>query len=180
MPDHILARGHGGAATRTPKPSNAKQAFSSGPHIAGLDEEQPAAPADVALPADEVRAVESRAECECLGDLQARRRVLLTTLAPLKALHGHNGLFDDKRKSMLEAMKVKARMALGESGAKITEGMVDAHAYADPQYERFIDTGITDRVEYIVQQNELTELEERIRSRELELLVFNSEIKLQR
>jgi hypothetical protein len=132
------------------------------------------------LAPDELRPVESRADVECLGDLQKRRRDLLVNLAPLKALHGHNGIWDDKRKALLEAMKVKARMALTEAGQKATEGMVDAMAYADEQYARFIDDGITARIDYINLQNELDEIAERIQSRQTELLVYNSEVKLDR
>jgi hypothetical protein len=132
------------------------------------------------LAPDLVRDVEGRAEVLPLGDLHARRRALLVPLAPLKALHGHGGLFDDKRKQMLEAMKVKARMALTDAGQKTTEGMIDAMAYADEQYARFIDQGITDRIEYLNLANELTEIEELIRDRELGLLVYNAELKLSR
>jgi hypothetical protein len=127
-----------------------------------------------------VSTLEDRAGVDSLGDLHARRRTLLVTLAPLKALHGHNGIWDDKRKQMLEAMKVKARMALMESGQKATEGMVDAMAYGDEHYERFLDAGIAARIDYIQQQNELDEIVERIRSREIELLAYNSEVKLAR
>jgi hypothetical protein len=133
-----------------------------------------------ALPPDLVREIEARAGVDALGDLHARRRQLLITLAPLKALHGHNGVWDDKRKQMLESMKVKARMALTEAGQKTTEGMIDAMAYGDELYERFLDQGVTDRIAYITQQNELDEITERIRSRELELLTYNAEVKLAR
>lgn len=132
------------------------------------------------LAADVLTTLEDRAQVDALGDLHARRRALLVTLAPLKALHGHNGIWDDKRKALLEAMKVKARMALTEAGQKATEGMVDAMAYADEQYASFIDDGIAARIDFINQQNELSEIEERIRSREIELLCYNSEAKLAR
>jgi hypothetical protein len=134
----------------------------------------------VILAADEVRPVEDRAQVAALGDLHARRRTLLTTLAPLKALHGHGGLYDDKRKQLLEACKIRARMTLTDAGQKITEGMVDAMAYADEQYAAFIDSGITARIDYLTLANELTEIEELIRDRELCLLVYNSEVKLDR
>lgn len=131
------------------------------------------------LAADEVRPVEDRAQVAALGDLHARRRTLLKTLAPLKALHGHNGVWDDKRKAMLEAMKVKHRMNPAP-GVKVTDSSVDAAAYADPAYEKFLDDGIAARIDYLTQQNELDEIEELIRDRELCLLVYNSEVKLDR
>jgi hypothetical protein len=141
---------------------------------------EPESPQDATLPADEVRAIEQRAEVDCLGALKAQRRQLLVNLAPLKALHGHNGIWDDKRKQMLESMKVQARMALTDTGQKVTEGAVESMAYADELYANFIDKGIAARVEYITLQNEADEIAERIRSREIELLCFNSEAKLAR
>jgi hypothetical protein len=124
------------------------------------------------------RPVEERAEVFSLEGLHAERRKLLVHLAPLKALHCHNGLYDDKRKNMVEAMKVKARMAIITAGGKPTDASVEAAAYSDEQYEAFLDQGVTDRIAYIHQQNELDEITEQIKSREIELLVFNSEVKL--
>lgn len=133
------------------------------------------------LPADEVRAVEQRAEVDCLGDLHAQRRQLLDVLAPLKALHGPFGLFDDRRKQMLEATKVRARMALSIGREKKpTEAEIDATAYADQQYEKFLDDAYTAKIEYVLLANQLTEIEERIRTRELELMVYSAELKLAR
>ena len=126
------------------------------------------------------RAVEERAQIESLETLHAERRTLLVQLAPLKALHGHNGLWDDKRKQYLEARKIESRRALLETGNKPTEAMVDAMAYGSEQYESFLDAGVTARIEYIRLANELSEIEERIRSREIELLAYNSEIRLAR
>jgi hypothetical protein len=53
-------------------------------------------------------------------------------------------------------------------------------AYSDEVYARFIDNGIAGRIQYITLQNEADEIAERIRSREIELLCFNSEAKLAR
>lgn len=130
------------------------------------------------LAADTLRAIEARAEVDGLGDLHQLRRELLTTLAPLKAMHGHNGLYDDRRKQLLEALKVRARMKFTQDGTKVTEGAVEAAAYADEQYERFLDDGYSERITYIEQASILSEIEERIRSREIELLCYNAESKL--
>jgi phage gp46-like protein len=132
------------------------------------------------LPPDLVREIEARAGVDALGELHARRRQLLVNLAPLKALHGHNGIWDDKRKAYLECSKVNARMTLTANAQKTTEAAVEAQAYADPEYLKFIDDGIAARIEYITQQNELDEITERIRSREIELLAYNGELKLAR
>jgi hypothetical protein len=135
---------------------------------------------ETALPPDEVRAVEGRAEVECLGDLHAQRRLVLDVLAPLKALHGPFGLFDDRRKQVAESLKIRARMTLTEQGVKVTEAAVDAHAYADPQYETLLDEAVLAKVEYLKLENQLSELNERIRSRELELSVYAAEVRLAR
>lgn len=132
------------------------------------------------MPADEVRAVESRADVDALGDLHARRRQLLITLAPLKALHGNFGLFDDRRKQLLESLKVRARQNLAGGEKKPTEAQIDSAAYADPQYETFLDEAYDAKVVYLNQANELAEIEERIRSREIELSVYNGELRLAR
>lgn len=132
------------------------------------------------LPADEVRAIEGRAEVECLGDLHAQRRQLLDVLAPLKALHGPFGVFDDRRKQLCETLKIRARATLTEQGVKVTEAAVDAHAYADPQYETLLDEAVAARIEYLKLENQLSELNERIRSRELELNVYAAEVRLAR
>lgn len=132
------------------------------------------------LAADEVRPIEQRAEVDALGFLHAERRQLLVQLNPLRALHGPGGKWDSKRKALLEAMKVKYRMAFAEAGQKATDAAVDANAHADEQYVRFVDEGITGHIDYLRLQNDYDELTERIRSREIELLAYNGELKLAR
>ncbi len=131
------------------------------------------------LAPDQLSALEDRANVDGLGDLHARRRQLMLTLAPLKALHGPFGLFDDRRKRLLESLKIRARSTLAEAGAKATEGLVDATAYADPQYERFLDDAYQAKIDYLNAATELSEIEERIKSREIELLSYNAETRLQ-
>lgn len=138
------------------------------------------APAVDELPADYLKAVESRAEVDALGDLHQRRRMLLEQLAPLAALYGNFGLWDSRRKQLLEAMKVKHRMTLAQEGTKATEAMIDAYAHADEQYERFLDDSYTSKIEFIKMDNELSELVERISSRETELHVYGKELSLAR
>lgn len=122
--------------------------------------------------------LEDRADVSSLEALHNERRQLLITLAPLKAVHGPFGLFDHRRKSMVEAMKVKARMELTKDGGKATEAMIDAVGHGDVQYEQFLDQMYAEKVEYFHQQNHLDEIEERIKSREIELNCFNAELRL--
>ena len=128
------------------------------------------------------RELEQRADIESLDELLATRRKIVGEIARLKALHGPFGKFDYKRKNLLSAKKVQARMAITErvkkEGGKLTEDMVDAEAHADPDYEKFIDNGIADHIEYIEKENELAEVEDRIKNRELELRAYTAEISL--
>jgi hypothetical protein len=126
----------------------------------------------------ELSALESRADLDSLEDLHQRPRTLLGQLAPLKALHGHNGVWDAKRKRLLEALKVRHRGELAERGVKPTDAMVDAYAHADEQYERMLDQAERDKIEYLKLDNELTEIEEKIRNREFSLLAYNAETRL--
>jgi hypothetical protein len=126
------------------------------------------------------RPIETRAELESLEQLHAERRTLLQTLAPLKALHGPFGLFDDRRSQFLETMKVKARRELMTETGKATDEGVKARATADPAYVQFLNRGESDRIEYIRQATSLSELEERIRSREIELMAYAAEARLGR
>lgn len=177
MTDHIIARANGskgsGHFTPAPKASNAKQPFSAGPHIAGMDD-------DPALPADEMSALESRAEVDSLGDLHARRRQLMTQLAPLQALYGAFGLWDSRRKQLLESLKVRARMALSTGEKRPTEAQIDAAAHADPQYEKFLDDSYDAKVQFINMDTELSEIQERIRNRELAIMAFTAECRMAR
>ncbi len=124
--------------------------------------------------------LEDRASVESLEALHHERRILMRTLAPLKALHGPFGLWDAKRKQMSRACMVRARMAIIARHEKPTEAMVEAEALCDPQFVAFMDQAERDRIEYLCQQTQLDELEERIRSREIALQAYNSELRLAR
>lgn len=124
--------------------------------------------------------LEGRADVDPLHELHHQRRVVMLALAPLKALHGSFGKWDARRSQLLAAIKVRVRRGLEASGGKVTESMVDAEAHADPQYMVVIDQGIEEATQYHLLQTELEEIEERIRSREIALLAYNQELKLQR
>lgn len=128
----------------------------------------------------ELTELESRADLDSLEGLQVERRQLLPEFAPLKALHGPFGKFDHKRKAMLEACKIRARMEMQQKGEKITEAAVDALGHADGQYIAFIDEGIVNATRYIELDIAVSEIEERIRNREFSLLAFNAEARLGR
>lgn len=122
--------------------------------------------------------LEAKAEIDSLGDLQQRRRQLLPEYASLRALHGPNGKWDAKRKSYLEAMKIKARLALKESGEKITDATVDAYAHADDAYVQFLLDGELAATRFVEVETSITELEERIENRKAVLYAWSRESQL--
>lgn len=125
-------------------------------------------------------ALESRADIDSLDLLHEKRRLLLEELAPLKAMHGSFGLYDAKRKALVEAMKVRARLRLTETGAKVTDAIVDAEAHCEKTYVDWLDTQMEDKVAYIKLEAELDAINELIRNRELSLQTFNAEVRLAR
>jgi len=124
--------------------------------------------------------LESRAEIDALDQLHEQRRDLLVELAPLRAMHGSFGLFDAKRKALLSALKVQVRMELTAKGGKVTDDIVDAEAHCHPRYTAFLDDQMDDKVRYIQLETAHDEILERIKNRELSLLAFNAEARLQR
>jgi len=124
--------------------------------------------------------LEERADVDSLERLHEERRQLLIRLAPLKAMHGPFGLFDAKRKQMVEAMKVKARVRLQNIGGKVTDAIIDAEAHCDEQYTAWLDQQLTERVEYVKMDGELDRLNDLIRNREISLQVYNGELRLAR
>ena len=123
-------------------------------------------------------ALESRADVEPLEALHVERRQIIAQLAPLRALHGPGGTWDARRKAMVEACKIRARSAARERGEKVTETFIDAEGHADKQYIDFLDQAERDKVDYLMQQMKLDEIEERIRNREFSLTAYSREIGL--
>lgn len=124
--------------------------------------------------------LEKRADADSLENLHFERRSIAAVLHPLAAKYGPFGMYDDIRKSLVEAQKVKHRAALAEAGAKTTEGMIDALAYSDPVYVAFLELAQTEKIEYLRLTLKTTEIEEKIRNRETCLNAYNAEIRLGR
>lgn len=122
--------------------------------------------------------LETRAGIDSLDVLHHKRRAVLEQLAPLKALHGPFGLWDARRKQMLEALKIRALHSLTQANEKTPEWRIDAEAHADEQYAALLDRAEADKVAYLNLDNELSEIEERIRSREAELYAYAREARL--
>jgi hypothetical protein len=130
------------------------------------------------LPVPEPSDLEERARIDSLEELQTRRRMILENNTRLFALHGAFGLFDDYRKKMVEAQKIAARQALGATDTKVTESRIDAEAYGGEAYGKFMDTALEEKIAYLKLSTEVLEIEEAIRSREIELRAYIAESSL--
>jgi len=128
----------------------------------------------------ELTAFESRAEIDSLDDLQTRRRQLMPEYAALRALHGSFGKWDARRKQMLSAIQVSVRMEARQREEKVTEAYVEQLAHADDRYAQLVEDGIVGATRYYELETEISEIEEKIRNRELCILAFNAEAKLAR
>jgi hypothetical protein len=124
---------------------------------------------------ERMKALESRADIESLEELQQARRELVESGARLAAMFGSWGIFDDVRKQRLELAKVAARSRLKENGETVTDKSVEAAAYADPGYRKVLDDAERDRISWIKWDNKITEINERIRNRELSLRAYTVE-----
>ena len=127
----------------------------------------------------ELTDLEARASLDSLQGLQEERRQLLSEYSRLRVLHGPSNRWDNLRKNMLSATKIRARMVCEAGQKKITDSLIDDMAHADEQYIRFVDEGVDGAVKYIEAQNKMDELNERIRNREFSMTAYSRELSLQ-
>ncbi len=131
------------------------------------------------IDANERTELEDRAGIPSLEGLQTRRRLLIERNAKLFALYGNFGHYDDHRKRMVEALQVKYRMDLSANRPKPPSvDEVEAAAYGSEEYAKFIDSALGEKIEYLRIACEVGEIEEQIRSRELELTAYSRELTL--
>ncbi len=128
-----------------------------------------------ALMAHDPRALEARADVDSLEGLQEERRQIINAGARLIALYGPFGIFDNLRKQRSELAKVAARSRLQDEGVKVTESAVEQAAYADADYRAFLEHAERDRIAWVQLDNRITEIEEKVRNRELCLRAYTVE-----
>jgi hypothetical protein len=120
-----------------------------------------------------VRHVEAAADVEAIDMLHADRRQIIKNMKHFKAWYGAFGMYDDYRKQYLSTLIVTIKDTPEASGAPRAKPMsdkeADARAHAHPKYREFLDRCQADRIRYIQLDVQLTEIEERIRSRDLEI-----------
>lgn len=120
-----------------------------------------------------VRHVEAVADVEAIDMLHADRRKVIKEMKHFKAWYGAFGMYDDYRKQYLSTLIVLVKEMPEADGSKRAKPMsdkeADARAHAHPKYKEFLDRCQKDRIKYIQLDIMLTEIEERIRSRDLEI-----------
>ena len=104
--------------------------------------------------------IEARVGIAPLDALQADRRALVTQVAPLKGLYGPFGGFDARRKVLLAICASEAREGAREG--KVTEAAITDAAHAHEAYRDWIDRTEQQRAEYIVMEEAISAITERI------------------
>jgi hypothetical protein len=128
------------------------------------------------------KAVESRAEVDCLEELQAKRREIIEHYAPLAVRFqgGNTRLIDAIRKQHRAIVSKKILSELPAGSKEPSEVALERMANAHPDHIAFVEGIESDGVAYIQMQNAITEIEEKIQSRQTEMNIYNTEIKLAR
>lgn len=80
---------------------------------------------------------------------------LETTAAPLRAVYGPFGTYDNERKALLCAIADELRLGYQRSGVKYTEAMVDQQAHADTRYHERIRLATSERTRLALLDAEL-------------------------
>jgi len=104
--------------------------------------------------------IEARVGITPLDVLQAERRELVAQVAPLKGLYGPFGGFDARRKVLLAICASEARDKARD--AKTTEAAINDAAHAHDAYRDWIARAELERAEYIVLEDAITAITERI------------------
>lgn len=122
--------------------------------------------------------LERRADVDSLERLHDERRRLYRVSAKLIAMYGPFGIFDDRRKQILEAIKTRVRIEQRGLNVKITNDEVSERAHADKQYKDFIDRALDERIEYLKIWNRISEINELIQNRAIALSAYKAELRL--
>ena len=131
--------------------------------------------------------LEARADADSLELLHHQRRMVLRELAPLAAIFegGQTPLADGIRKqhralvSRDLLLEMRARGELKKEAKDLSEAALERMANVDPRHVVFVQKLEKWRIRYVLLKGQLTELQEKIRNRELVLLAYTAELKLQ-
>ncbi len=128
-----------------------------------------------------MKPIESRAEVESLEALQAERRSLLPRYAELASkFKGGNGSSADAKRKQHRALVSKRILADWLGDKPPAEIALERMANADIEHIAYCEKLEREFTEYVLLEYRITEIQERIRSRETELMCYNSEMRLAR
>lgn len=122
--------------------------------------------------------LERRADVDAIERLHNERRKLYAQNGKLIALYGPFGIFDDRRKQILEAIKTRIRMEARQKGEKLTNDETGERAHADTQYAAYLDMALDEKIEYLRVWNRISEINELIQNRAIALSAYKAELRL--
>lgn len=111
-----------------------------------------------------------------LDALQQQRRELIEKVAPLEAMFGARGTYDDRRK--VELSRVKARIRAKALPAKIPQGVVDDMAHVDDAYVDFVIEATKQRAKWVKLSNQIRDIDDQIFHSNTIIGYARSELKL--
>lgn len=112
-------------------------------------------------------------------ELLARRADVARRLTPLRALYGGNGYMGERQFKAEEArVATVVRAKLKADGEKTTEPMVDALTRQHPDYIQALTDDVKRRGEWIALEEELNEVEWRLRCRQTDGALLSAEARL--
>jgi hypothetical protein len=130
----------------------------------------------------EQKPLEHRAEVESLDALQHRRRELLRDYAPLAAKFKGGAVAGTdaarKRHRALVGKRILVEMEQRNEKAP-SEAALERMANADTEHVEFCEKLERDYMRFILLENDIQEINEKIRSREIELYSYNAELRMQ-
>jgi hypothetical protein len=115
------------------------------------------------------RAIRSQSEVEAemglrpIEELLARRAQLIRDVAPLRALYGSFGTFDDMRKVELSRIKGLIRAEATAEGRKVSNDIVNDEAHAHPDYVDYITKATNERAHWVNLEGKVEAIEWYIR-----------------
>lgn len=114
-----------------------------------------------------------------VDDLLGRRTELARKVAPLRALFGGNGYMGERMFKTEEAkVAVSVRSRLRDAGEKTTEPQIDALVRVDPMYTTTLAQDVEKRRQWIELEEELNELDWRLRCRNADASLLAAEARL--
>lgn len=124
--------------------------------------------------------LEARADIESLEDLQQRRREIVAKYAPLAAkFKGGTTAGSDSARKRHRALVAK-RILLTAGDKAPSEVALERMANADLEHIQFCENLERDFARFIILENDIADITERIRSREECLRVYRAELGLER